>query len=312
MRVRVAALTALLTLPLPPASAQTRGVTADDYLAFETLGDPHFSPDGRTIVYTVTHVDQRQNRRVSQIWTLAADGSGSPKPLNTGPQSSSQPRWRGDGRAIAFVSSRAEPGAPDGAPVKPQLWLLPLDGGAPKKLTSLANGVNSYQWSPDGSRLVAVSSSGPSDTAKSPSDVRHYGHANYKFNDSGWFDDKRTHLWVIDAGSGAARQITSGQDWNDTDPQWSPDGTKHRVRLGSDRQGVRLQREHRRLGRRRRRRHAGEDLRPRAAGQLAALVARRPDDRVSLAAVRAGPPEDLAGLEPRRRDRRAWRSTISI
>jgi dipeptidyl aminopeptidase/acylaminoacyl peptidase len=235
MRVRVAALTALLTLPLPPASAQTRGVTPDDYLAFETLGDPHFSPDGRTIVYTVTHVDQRQNRRVSQIWTIAADGSGSPKPLNTGPQSSSQPRWRGDGRAIAFVSSRAEPGAPDGAPVKPQLWLLPLDGGAPKKLTSLANGVNSYQWSPDGSRLVAVSSSGPSDTAKSPSDVRHYGHANYKFNDSGWFDDKRTHLWVIDAGRGAALEITSGQDWNDTDPQWSPDGTK--IAFVSDRTG---------------------------------------------------------------------------
>src|ERR1700726_2046587 len=34
--------------------AQTRGVTAEDYYAFETLSDPHFSPDGSTIAYTVT------------------------------------------------------------------------------------------------------------------------------------------------------------------------------------------------------------------------------------------------------------------
>jgi len=215
-------------------SAQTRGVTPDDYLAFETLGDPHFSPDGRTIVYTVTRIDQKQNRRVSQIWTVGADGAGQPKQLDTGPQSSSQPRWRSDGRTIAFVSSRTEPGAADGTPAKAQLWLLPVDGGPPKKLTSLANGVNAYQWSPDGSRLVVVSSTGGSDTVKSPSDVRHYTHANYKFNDSGWFDDKRTHLFVVDAATGAATQLTSG-DWNDSDPQWSPDGT--RIAFVSDRTG---------------------------------------------------------------------------
>jgi hypothetical protein len=31
------------------AVAQTRGVTAEDYYAFEMLGDPRFSPDGSTI-----------------------------------------------------------------------------------------------------------------------------------------------------------------------------------------------------------------------------------------------------------------------
>ena len=97
-----------------------------------------------------------------------------------------------------------------------QVWLLPLAGGEPRRVTNLLNGVSGFQWSPDGSRLVVVGRSGPSDTAKSPSDVRHYTHANYKFNDSGWFDDKRTHLWVIDVASAAAStQLTSGDDWND-------------------------------------------------------------------------------------------------
>jgi dipeptidyl aminopeptidase/acylaminoacyl peptidase len=104
-------------------------------------------------------------------------------------------------------------------------------------ITHLKNGVSSFQWSPDGKRFVAVSRSGPSDDvapSARKSDVRHYTHIDYKFNDTGWFDDKRSHLWVVDA-NGSAKQITSGDDWNDTDPQWSPDST--RIAFVSDRTG---------------------------------------------------------------------------
>ena len=58
-----------------PALAQTRGVTAEDYFAFETLSDPRFSPDGSTIAFVVTTIDQKQNRRHSALWSVPADGS---------------------------------------------------------------------------------------------------------------------------------------------------------------------------------------------------------------------------------------------
>src|SRR5215213_6336601 len=282
MSRRAAAVLALLSLfaQFAQTAAQEkpppRRITAEDYYAFEFLGDPRLSPDGRWVAYVVTTVEQRQNRRLSQIWLAATDGSRPPRQFTTSPQSSSSPRWSPDGRTLAFLSSRP---APDGAtssqpagatptptpspspspsptPVsaemppglpsalqtaaadatpRAQVWLLSLDGGEARRVTNLKNGVNSFDWSPDGTRLVLTSRTGPSDVKAPSSDVRHYKRPSYKFNDTGWFDDKRSHVWVADAQTGAATQLTFGEDWNDTDPQWSPDGNF--IAFVSDRTG---------------------------------------------------------------------------
>src|SRR2546423_482134 len=83
------------------AAAQTRGVTPEDYFAFEFLSDPHFSPDGSTIAFVVGTIDQKQNRRHSDIWMAAADGSAPPTALTRAVASSNSPRWAPDGKAIA-------------------------------------------------------------------------------------------------------------------------------------------------------------------------------------------------------------------
>ena len=305
----------LLLAPLAPAGAQNdsrpkRGITPEDYFAFEFLGDPRISPDGQSVAYVVTTVDQRQNRRQSQIWIAAIDGSRQPRQFTTSPQSSSSPRWSPDGRTLAFLSARptadgaastpsqsstpspapqsspqtpaqqlpaqtvptpsnppgAQPAQTTGTPTpvstpgaigtattpgvpsalqttpaasetqpRAQVYALALDGGEARRLTNLKNGVNSFDWSPDGKRLVVTTRTGLSDARAPSSDVRHYKHLSYKFNDTGWFDDKRSHVWTVDAQTGAATQITFGEDWNDTDPQWSPDGNF--IAFVSDRTG---------------------------------------------------------------------------
>jgi dipeptidyl aminopeptidase/acylaminoacyl peptidase len=222
------------------AQASQRGVTPEDYYAFEFVSDPNISPDGKFVAYVVTKIDRNQNRRNSSIWMVAADGSRAPWQFTTSPQSANSPRWSPDGKWLAFQSSRPPtetsptPGssAVGAEPARNQVYLLSMNGGEARRLTNLKNGVSLFRWSPDGARIVVVSRVGPGDNRpdnrpadnKDRSDVRHYKNTSYKFNDSGWFDDRRTHFWVVEVASGNAKQITEGNDWNDSNPKWSPDG----------------------------------------------------------------------------------------
>src|ERR1700752_2760546 len=230
----------LLTITVIQAQQPLRGITAEDYYSFEFLSDPHISPDGKLVAYVVTKVDKAQNRRNSSIWMVSTDSSKPAWQFTTSPQSVNSPRWSPDGQSIAFLSARPSETAATAANDQPraQVYLLSMSGGEPKRLTNLKKGGSSFQWSPDGNRMVVISLIGPGDSrpeSKDRSAVRHYKNSSYKFNDTGWFDDRRTHLWTIDLKSGVAKQITEGDDWNDSDPQWSPDGT--RIAFVSNRTG---------------------------------------------------------------------------
>jgi dipeptidyl aminopeptidase/acylaminoacyl peptidase len=216
----IALLAALSALAQP-----RRGVTAEDYLAFETAGDPQISPDGVTVAYTVTTIDAKTNRRVSRIWMMPLDGSQRPIALTSEGASSSFPRWSPDGHYLSFLSAR------DGG--RPQIWLLSRNGGEARRISNLENGASGFEWSPDGTRFVCLTRTGP--PAAKNSDVRHYTHANYKFNDTGWFDERRSHIVIVEEKNGASHQITDGDNWNDADPHWSPDST--RIAFVSDRTG---------------------------------------------------------------------------
>ncbi len=248
LRAHVSSAALLFVAIVFPAAAQQqetrRGITAEDYYSYRFVADPRISPDGKQVAYVVSRVDRARNRRVPSIWITSTDAASTARELVGEVWSPGAARWSPDGRTIAFSSGRVSVDSAgtiekqEPPPGKSQLWTVAAVGGTPRRVTNITNGVSNCSWAPRGDRFVCLVRTGPSDsvnTGPNRSDVRHYSHTSYKFNDTGWFDDKRSHLSIIDAATGAARQITSGDDWNDTDPQWSPDGA--RIAFVSDRSG---------------------------------------------------------------------------
>src|SRR5580693_5118511 len=109
MRVNFQWLLAAILLALPALAADTtkRGVTAEDYFAFESISDAHISPDGKQAAYVLTTVDRQKNRRDSSIWLVAIDGKSAPRRLTAEGVNSTSPRWSPDGSKLAFLSARA-------------------------------------------------------------------------------------------------------------------------------------------------------------------------------------------------------------
>jgi dipeptidyl aminopeptidase/acylaminoacyl peptidase len=132
---------------VPAAAQQRRPMTFDDFLSVRTIGDPRISPDGSLVAFTVTTASLDDNRNISRIWVVPANG-GDARAVTAGAGSDRAPRWAPDGKSVAFISTR-EGGS--------QVWRVAPAGGDPVKLTTLSGGVNDFEWAPDGKTLYLVS-----------------------------------------------------------------------------------------------------------------------------------------------------------
>lgn len=84
-----------------PAFAK-RGVTPEDYYAFEFASDAHIAPDGRQIAYVVTAIDQKSNPRNSSIWLVSTNESSAPRRLTADGSNANAPCWSPDGSRLDF------------------------------------------------------------------------------------------------------------------------------------------------------------------------------------------------------------------
>lgn len=196
-----------------------------DLSALRAPGTPTLSPDGRHAVVAVRYPDLDADEYASQLWLAPTDGSAPARALTHGWRDT-EPGWSPDGRWLAFV--RAERDETTGKVGKPQLWLLPVDGGEPRRLTDHPLGISGPVWSPDSTRLAyhaRVPEPGRYGTdeqvppqAEPP---RRITTLRYRLDDLGFFIDRRSHIWVVDLAGGAPVQVTDG-DFDHVGVDWSP------------------------------------------------------------------------------------------
>jgi dipeptidyl aminopeptidase/acylaminoacyl peptidase len=197
------------------------GMIPEDVYEMTGVNDPRLSPDGRTVAYAVWTVDKDKNEYLGAIWLAAVDGSTPPRQFTSGTRRDGNPRWSPDGSQLAFTSNRDQDEA--------QLYVMPSDGGEARKLSDLKGGVSVPAWSPDGTRLLFASR--VLDPAYDEKDEkkrkpRRFTRLRYKLDNEGWIGDRAQHIFVVPAdGSSEPTQVTGG-DYEDSDPQWSPDGRR--------------------------------------------------------------------------------------
>ncbi len=218
---------------------------------------------------------EKDPRGEIQAWLLPMDG-GEATQLTRLPEDMTELAWSPDGNRLCVVSAairpdrvtvRREPGDPPARDVRlidrlqyqlngvgfihdrpPNLWIVDVASGTPRRLTSGPSHDTSPAWSPDSRRICFVSNRHPD-------------------ADLTW----RTDLYLVDADGGAPVRVTGGRgDRAFGQPAWSPDGSLiaalgHRMPIGaSSRADVWLFRPERD--------DAGEDLTAASDREFAAVV----------------------------------------
>jgi dipeptidyl aminopeptidase/acylaminoacyl peptidase len=124
-------------------------LTPTDVARMWIPSDPRVSPDGRLVAWCERRMTKplKAKELPSVIRVAPSDGARPARRWTPDTSSARDPRWSPDGRWLAFLSDRAEPGVW-------QLYRTPSDGGEAEQLTSWQGGIESYGWSPEGERIA--------------------------------------------------------------------------------------------------------------------------------------------------------------
>src|SRR5580658_2707819 len=244
----VAMLCAGLVLPLVALAAsatEKTPITHEKLWMMKRVGAPTVSPDGKWVVFPVLEPNYDQDKEVSDLWLVPADGSAPPRRLTNTRAPEKGVAWSPDSRAIAFATKREGDEAD-------QIYILDLAGGGEaRRLTNLSTGAANPKWRPDGKAILFESQVYPNalddevnrriaaERKARKYNLRVYEHFPVRFWNQ-WLDDRQPTLIVQSVEEGSTpRDILSptalahipgftASDDGETSlslaPLWSPDG----------------------------------------------------------------------------------------
>ena len=207
---------------LMPSGTEARPLALEDYYRLVTVQAPAMSPDGRRVAFIRTAIVEVENRRQSELWIVAADGSVPARRISDPSLNASGPRWSPDGQVLAFTGRRRGAAASDDE--GGSIWFLRAD-----RLDEPATHIRGVEgvpiFSPD-NRWIAftkrVAKPKPPQYATDAERVinerfkgRAYEWLGYRFDQRGYLPDPRDpnatpaeELFIVPRDGGDARQLT--------------------------------------------------------------------------------------------------------
>ena len=226
MRKITAALLLTASFSLVAAETDNSKFLNTDVFELEIAADPQISPDGSQVAYVRQSMDIMTDRLRSNIWVVGTNGRGH-RPLLSGTDSYSSPRWSPEGDRLVYVASAEGRGS--------ELYVRWMDTGQTALLSNLPASPDAVAWSPDGTQ-IAFTSFVKSERPKlaAPPDAPEGAEwappviviesLNYRADGRGYLEPGNTHVFVIPADGGTPRQVTSGEYDHSGPLAWSPDG----------------------------------------------------------------------------------------
>ena len=183
------------------SQSQKKPFQLTDLRKMVNISDPQISPDGKHIAIIVSHFDWDKDS-VKQKIDLVDAANGSLRSLTYHRSSISKIRWSPDGNRLGFL-------AKDNKTKKPQIYIMPMNGGDPVKITTSKTGVKEFTWSPDGKTIAYVAQ----DTVPNPKEIKHHEDA-FQVTDNNYTVREAVqpwHLWIVPSDGGKVRQLTRGK-----------------------------------------------------------------------------------------------------
>src|SRR5579859_1400930 len=204
--------------------AQGRRIQLSDLHKIVRVADPQISPDDKSIVVTVARANMKDDRYDSEL-VLVNIADGAQRTLTSGHKGASSARWSPSGDRLAFLAIAGE-----GKDAAPQIFILPMNGGDARQITTAPDGVEQFAWRPDGAMLAYVT---PDPADKKAIEAHHDA---FEVGDTDYLETAAampSHVWLVPADGGAAKRLTSGS-WSlpivfppsppSSPLSWSPDG----------------------------------------------------------------------------------------
>lgn len=127
----------------------------DQFTALPRVDGIAVAPDGSQVFLTVSVLDEERTGYRRSLWSVPADGSGTPVRLTRSAKGEGGVAVTRTGDVL-FVSGRPDESGSDEAP---QLWLLPAAGGEARPVTALPGGAGGVLATAAGADVVALTAS---------------------------------------------------------------------------------------------------------------------------------------------------------